>query len=1462
MKGDFSRIQVDLTKHDEVWLRQQGRVFLDSDQNEAELTRLQLRQRELVDLVGPAAAPFPGTGFQIGPGPTPYDLSIGGGPGPAGRIYVNGIACQNDGPTTYLTQPDYKSPPALPLPDPSETGWTLTGNLASARVDHASVQLHDGRVLVVGGQTSTGPLSSAEIYDPASNAWSGTGKLTAPRFGHSATLLIDGRVLVAGGSGPGNLALNSAELYDPATGTWAAAGTMHDARFFHSAVTLLNGHVVVAGGVTVPSTSPASVPASGTLNTVEMYDPVTNSWRQLAPMNARRAHHTATMLPGAVHAAPARAGAPQGLTLESRILVAGGSTDGQALNSSELYDTRTQGWTATTNNMSAAREMHTATVLRNQTILVCGGSNQENPIASVEVFTPGPNSWALATQPMHMARARHTATLLNSGRVLIAGGKAGAVALDSTELFDPNTLAWTVAQPLNEPRFEQTAQLVAGGRVLLAGGLNPGATGFRLPRVMDPGASQGLAGAGGPGGDVGPGGPPGGGAGGDGGAGGGAPPPVSPVLSSAELYEPAASTFAVAYIEVWRRPISPLQDPEILEAALGTDTTLRLRTVAQVKLAPLTPADDPAQLDCAHAELYVPGPGSGRLTTVIPDQIPPADECQLPDASNYLGRENRLYRVEIHDPGEPVGAAPPASLLLAANVLAGQALLRLGMLTADQAQALTQGRWYIVQGAGTAMRQEPVSIVRADVARRLVFLASVVRHAYTTAQGAYLARAFRTVAIKSAASPGDGSLLLPLDQVTAVGQRGSWSLGQPGQQEAVTILDVNTMTGRATLDGQIRLAHAAGSPLVPLAQYKWSRYNAAFAVGVDHIVDNSGSTTTLKVGSLGRDQASMLRKNDLVEVIGDRSDLGAGRGLLCYVHSDPDPEQLQVVLDAQIDPGLAGEDHLILRRWDGTGPLTLDEIDLGDGVHIQFSGSDFRSGDYWWFTSRAVDGSLQRLTQARPNGVTRHRCPLAVLHWIGEQESQAQLQPPLSCVPTFETLTGIDAEDIAYDDSRCRLNASTVQEAIDILCARMQPSWPVITRMSWRNDRPLTLAAFNQGISVTFSEPMHPATVNRDTFLVTLDLPVGSSRQNFQVNGDVRSADGITWTFTPRPVIGVALMQSWMTAASGVFGGSLMQLGGSLMQLSGSLVRLGGSVIQLGRNVRCHVVLKGNAILDARGERPLDGNAFGRVARMGYDVFTDLTLPSGDTIRGGDFESWCFLVTPATAAIVQEPIYPPSGSVFPFNQPPDFVQVTFTKDVQFSTVPANFVVQAPSGKRIPGRVDPYPYSTTAQTASGATFSPQFGFQATAGKLNEFKIRLIGTGPTPILDLDGQPLGGGADYGSSFYLTPPATPRGPIAVPHPQPAGPIDHPLPPPVGPIEHPLPPPIGPIEHPLPPPVGPIVQPAGPIVQPAGPVVQPAGPIVQPAGPIFQPPGPVAQPPMGPMRPGPRLAPPREGEG
>lgn len=131
--------------------------------------------------------------------------------------------------------------------------------------------LANGKVLVVGGDNASGPVSSAEIYDPASGTWSVTASMSRPRAVFSASVLTDGRVLAVGGytlisgtgtSGPGST--NSAEIYDPVTGLWAATQNALAVREDHTATVLADGRVIIAGGQSSDGTTYA---------TAEVYSP-------------------------------------------------------------------------------------------------------------------------------------------------------------------------------------------------------------------------------------------------------------------------------------------------------------------------------------------------------------------------------------------------------------------------------------------------------------------------------------------------------------------------------------------------------------------------------------------------------------------------------------------------------------------------------------------------------------------------------------------------------------------------------------------------------------------------------------------------------------------------------------------------------------------------------------------------------------------------------------------------------------------------------------------------------------------------------------------------------------------------------------------------------------------------------------------------------------------------------------
>lgn len=122
--------------------------------------------------------------------------------------------------------------------------------------------------------------------------------------------------------------------------------------------------------------------------------------------------------------------------------------------------------------------------------------------------------------------------------------------------------------------------------------------------------------------------------------------------------QPIANGKYVAYLVVWEREVSALDDPEIREVALGgPDTARRMQTVFQVRLRALNPAN--ADCDGAKSQLDAAlTTSTGMLAARTAPVLGETDPCLLPPTAGYLGMENQLYRIEIHRGGTVTAANP------------------------------------------------------------------------------------------------------------------------------------------------------------------------------------------------------------------------------------------------------------------------------------------------------------------------------------------------------------------------------------------------------------------------------------------------------------------------------------------------------------------------------------------------------------------------------------------------------------------------------------------------------------------------------------------------------------------------------------------------------------------------------------------------------------------------------------
>ncbi|HEX6886145.1 MAG TPA: IPT/TIG domain-containing protein [Planctomycetota bacterium] len=133
---------------------------------------------------------------------------------------------------------------------------------------HAA-EVIDGRLYLVGG-LGGGSEGRLQIYDPATDAWT-TGADLPWSGGAVATAVLGGRLHAAGGYTPSGVERRHA-CYDPATDTWHALAPM-PLNVSHAAAGTDGLGLYVFGGRRLPQEV-----APG-LDTLQIYDPVTDEWR-------------------------------------------------------------------------------------------------------------------------------------------------------------------------------------------------------------------------------------------------------------------------------------------------------------------------------------------------------------------------------------------------------------------------------------------------------------------------------------------------------------------------------------------------------------------------------------------------------------------------------------------------------------------------------------------------------------------------------------------------------------------------------------------------------------------------------------------------------------------------------------------------------------------------------------------------------------------------------------------------------------------------------------------------------------------------------------------------------------------------------------------------------------------------------------------------------------------------------
>jgi len=209
-------------------------------------------------------------------------------------------------------------------------------------------------------------------------------------------------------------------------GQWVSLAPMPSERQ-EVAAALFNGKIYVIAGY-----DGARVPT----NTVDVYNPPTNSWATVQPIPIANDHNSAAVAAGKLY------------------------SFGGTRTETFVYDPVNNSWSEVASSLSAHR--YPAVGVINDKIYVAGGGS-----AAMEVYDPIANVWTFVAS-MSVARNHNPGGVIN-GKLYVAGGRGTPEAETALEVYDPATNSWTTLAPMPTGRSGGAAAVVQGELYVMGG---------------------------------------------------------------------------------------------------------------------------------------------------------------------------------------------------------------------------------------------------------------------------------------------------------------------------------------------------------------------------------------------------------------------------------------------------------------------------------------------------------------------------------------------------------------------------------------------------------------------------------------------------------------------------------------------------------------------------------------------------------------------------------------------------------------------------------------------------------------------------------------------------------------------------------------------------------------------------------------------------------------------------------
>ena len=181
-------------------------------------------------------------------------------------------------------------------------------------------------------------------------------------------------------------------------------------KYKNSSVTTFNEVLYIMGG-------------ERNMQKAQIYNPVSNEWKEVAPLKTGRAGHCAVVL-------------------QKEIYVIAGHNGTVCLNSVECYNPSTNQWRRIP-NMSKPRRLAAAATSSGKIVVVGGYSNMSDSItteASCEMFDPRTNEWSLVSSPAFPRAACGIVSM--DDLIYLFGGKNEQNFMQTVDCFDVKHNKW------------------------------------------------------------------------------------------------------------------------------------------------------------------------------------------------------------------------------------------------------------------------------------------------------------------------------------------------------------------------------------------------------------------------------------------------------------------------------------------------------------------------------------------------------------------------------------------------------------------------------------------------------------------------------------------------------------------------------------------------------------------------------------------------------------------------------------------------------------------------------------------------------------------------------------------------------------------------------------------------------------------------------------------------------------